>query len=90
VSGNITGANIIATNYNIRSVGTGISAAGSSQGTGTALTKTIPVNFETFRLINFNKCSDIEFAINVGFGVIKIVLNKDKTKLTYIVSALIN
>lgn len=58
--------------------------------TGTALTKTIPVNFETFRLINFNKCSDIEFAINVGFGVIKIVLNKDKTKLTYIVSALIN
>ena len=58
--------------------------------TGTALTKTIPVNFETFRLINFNKCRDIEFAINVGFGVIKIVLNKDKTKLTYIVSALIN
>lgn len=58
--------------------------------TGTVLTKTIPVNFETFRLINFNKCSDIEFAINVGFGVIKIVLNKDKTKLTYIVSALIN
>jgi hypothetical protein len=43
VSGNITGANIIATNYNIRSVGTGISAAGSSQGTGTALTKEINI-----------------------------------------------
>ena len=42
-SGNITGANIIATNYNIRSVGTGISAAGSSQGTGTALTKEINI-----------------------------------------------
>ena len=39
VSGNITGANIISTNYYIRSVGTGISAAGSSQGTGTVLTK---------------------------------------------------
>ena len=43
VSGNITGANIIATNYNIRSVGTGITAAGSSQGTGTALTKEINI-----------------------------------------------
>ena len=43
VSGNITGANIIATNYNIRSVGIGILAAGSSQGTGTALTKEINI-----------------------------------------------
>jgi hypothetical protein len=43
VSGNITGANIIATSYHIRSVGTGISAAGSSQGTGTALTKEINI-----------------------------------------------
>jgi hypothetical protein len=43
VSGNITGANIIATNYNIRSVETGITAAGSSQGTGTALTKEINI-----------------------------------------------
>ena len=57
---------------------------------GTALTKTIPINFDTFRLINFNKCQDIEFSINISFGVIKVVLNKDNTKLTYIVSALIN
>lgn len=57
---------------------------------GIALTKTIPVNFDTFRLINFNKCSDIEFAVNTSFGVIKITLIKDKTKLIYIVSALIN
>ena len=57
---------------------------------GTALTKTVPVNFNTFRLINFNKCQDIEFAINIAFGVIKVTLNKDNTKLTYIVSALIN
>jgi len=57
---------------------------------GTALTKTVPVNFDTFRLINFNKCQDIEFAVNISFGVIKVTLNRDNTKLTYIVSALIN
>ena len=57
---------------------------------GSALTKTIPINFETFRLINFNKCQDIEFKINSGLGVIKITLVRSKTKLTYIVSALIN
>jgi hypothetical protein len=38
-SGNVQGANVIATSYHIRSVGTGISAAGSTQGTATALTK---------------------------------------------------
>jgi hypothetical protein len=42
-SGNISGANIIASSYHIRSVGTGITAAGSTQGTGTALTKEINV-----------------------------------------------
>jgi hypothetical protein len=38
-SGNIQGANLISTGYYFRSVGTGITAAGSSQGAGTALTK---------------------------------------------------
>ena len=57
---------------------------------GSPLTKTVPVNFDTFRLINFNKCLDIEFAINISFGVIKVTLSRDNTKLTYIVSALIN
>ena len=57
---------------------------------GAALTKIVPVNFDTFRLINFNKCQDIEFAINISFGVIKVTLSRDNTKLTYIVSALIN
>lgn len=57
---------------------------------GIPLTKTVPVNFDTFRLINFNKCQDIEFAINISFGVIKVTLSRDNTKLTYIVSALIN
>jgi hypothetical protein len=38
-SGNISGANVIATAYHIRSVGTAISANGSTQGTATVLTK---------------------------------------------------
>ena len=43
VTGNISGANITASAYHIRSVGTGISAAGSTQGTATTLTKEINV-----------------------------------------------
>ena len=39
--GNITGANITTTNYMIKSVSTSISAAGTTQGTATALTKEI-------------------------------------------------
>ena len=42
-SGNVQGANIIATAYHIRSVGTAIAAAGTTQGTATALTKEINV-----------------------------------------------
>jgi len=57
---------------------------------GSSLSKTIPINFETFRLINFNKSSDIQFAVNVNYGVLKISLTKGNTKLIYIVSALIN
>jgi hypothetical protein len=42
-SGNISGANLVATAYTISSVATGISAAGSTQGTATALTKDVNV-----------------------------------------------
>ena len=42
-AGNIQGANIIANSYVIHSIGTGISAAGATQGTATALTKEINV-----------------------------------------------
>ena len=42
-TGNVTGANVISSSYNILSVGTGISAAGSTQGTATPLTKSINV-----------------------------------------------
>jgi hypothetical protein len=39
VSGNVTGANVIVTNYNVRSVDAAVSAAGSTQGTATVLAK---------------------------------------------------
>jgi hypothetical protein len=42
-SGNISGANVTATTYSITGVTTGITAAGSTQGTATALTKAINV-----------------------------------------------
>jgi hypothetical protein len=42
-SGNISGANLVATSYTISSVATSISAAGSTQGTATALTKDVNV-----------------------------------------------
>lgn len=54
------------------------------------LPKPLPINFETFRLINFNKCKEIEVNINSKTGVMKISLTKGDTKLIYIVSALIN
>ena len=42
-TGNIQGANVVATSYHIRSVATGITAAGSTQGTGTVLSKEINI-----------------------------------------------
>ena len=42
-SGNIQGANVIATAFHIRSVATGITAAGTTQGGGTALTKEVNI-----------------------------------------------
>jgi hypothetical protein len=42
-TGNISGANFVATSYTISSVATSISAAGSTQGTATALTKDVNV-----------------------------------------------
>ena len=43
VTGNVQAANVVATTYNITGVATGISAAGSSQGDATALTKAFNV-----------------------------------------------
>jgi hypothetical protein len=57
---------------------------------GSPLNKVIPINFDTFRLINFNKSQSIDFSVNVNYGVIRINVVKDNTKLIYVVSALIN
>ena len=62
----------------------------SKEYTGNALSKPIPINFETFRLINFNKCKEFTVNVNSKLGVLKISLTKGNTKLIYIVSALIN
>ena len=43
ISGNTTSANLIATSYHIRSINAAVSAAGTTQGTATALTKEINV-----------------------------------------------
>ena len=43
VTGNISTANVTATGYHIRSVGTAIAAAGTTQGTATVLTKEINI-----------------------------------------------
>jgi hypothetical protein len=43
VSGNISAANVTVTSYHLRSVATGITAAGSTQGTATAITKELNV-----------------------------------------------
>lgn len=61
----------------------------SKEFTGTPLTKTIPLNFETFRLINFNKTQEAEFNINSDKSLIKITLIKGEVKLIYIIAALI-
>jgi hypothetical protein len=43
VVGNLTAANVTVTGYHLRSVATGISAAGTTQGTATALTKELNI-----------------------------------------------
>jgi hypothetical protein len=43
VTGNASANNFVATSYHIRSVGTGISAAGSTQGTATSISKEINI-----------------------------------------------
>jgi len=58
--------------------------------TGNNITKPLPINLDTFRLIYFNGASSIKCSINTSYGVIKIDIIKGNTNLTYIMSALIN
>ena len=57
---------------------------------GSEIHKPIPINFESFRLINFSQCREINFRINEEMGIITCALQKGNVVLTYVVSALIN
>ena len=57
---------------------------------GKEISKPLPVNFESFRLISFGQSREINFRVNEEMGVITCSLNKGNVALTYVVSALIN
>ena len=57
---------------------------------GKEISKPLPVNFESFRLISFSQCREIDFRINEELGIITCSLQKGNVALTYVVSALIN
>lgn len=57
---------------------------------GKEMSKFLPVNFESFRLISFNQSREIDFRINEELGIITCGLKKGNVALTYVVSALIN
>lgn len=57
---------------------------------GDSITKPLPINFESFRLISFNGSKEVIFNINNEMGVITCNFVKGNTSLIYIISALIN
>lgn len=57
---------------------------------GETISKPLPLNFETFRLINFSKCGSFKVSINNKLGIMRIDIDKGESKLIYIVSALIS
>jgi hypothetical protein len=57
---------------------------------GSTISKPLPINFETFRLVNFSKSDACKVSINNTLGILKIDMKRGDTKLIYIVSALIN
>ena len=57
---------------------------------GKEISKPLPVNFESFRLISFGQSREIDFRINEELGIITCSLEKGNVALTYVVSALIN
>ncbi len=57
---------------------------------GSSLTKPLPINFDSFRLISFNNGKEITFNINNEMGVLTCSFTKGNTSLIYIISALIN
>ena len=57
---------------------------------GSAITKPLALNFESFRLISFSNSREVRFRINQEMGVITCDMKKGNTSLIYVISALIN
>jgi len=57
---------------------------------GKALTKSLALNFDSFRLLSFGGCREVNFRVNQEMGVITCEFKKDNTSLIYVISALIN
>ena len=57
---------------------------------GKPLTKSLALNFDSFRLLSFNGCREVNFRVNQEMGVITCDFKKDNTSLIYVISSLIN
>ena len=57
---------------------------------GKSLTKPLALNFDSFRLLSFGGCREVNFRVNQEMGVITCEFKKDNTSLSYVISALIN
>lgn len=57
---------------------------------GKTLSKPLPVNFDSFRLLSFNNCREVNFRVNQDMGVITCDFKKENTSLIYVISSLIN
>jgi hypothetical protein len=57
---------------------------------GSAITKPLALNFESFRLVSFSGSREAKFRVNQEMGVITCDLKKGNTALIYVISALIN
>tara|TARA_R110002020_G_scaffold39449_3_gene117334 strand:- start:989 stop:1726 length:738 start_codon:yes stop_codon:yes gene_type:complete len=57
---------------------------------GEIISKPLPINFDSFRLVSFDRSREVDFSINNEMGVITCNFNKGNASLIYIISALIN
>ena len=55
-----------------------------------SIQKPLPVNFDSFRLVSFDRSREVNFSINTDMGVITCNFEKGDAQLIYIISALIN
>lgn len=57
---------------------------------GRSLAKALALNFDSFRLLSFSGCREVNFRVNQEMGVITCDFKKDDTSLIYVISSLIN